>query len=58
MGALVPATRTVMSATPPFAAIKTAPGLARGHVRATLAGWRLGGFADDAETIASDSLNL
>jgi hypothetical protein len=54
LGAVVPATRNVMSATPPFAAIKTAPGLARGHVRATLAGWRLSGLADDAETIASE----
>lgn len=53
-GAFVPAAPTVMSATPPFAAIKTAPGLARGHVRATLAGWGLGGFADDAEMIASE----
>jgi len=43
-----------MSATPPFAAIKTSPGLARGHVRAALAGWGLGGFADDAGIIASE----
>jgi anti-sigma regulatory factor (Ser/Thr protein kinase) len=43
-----------MSATPPFAAIKTAPGLARGHVRATLAEWGLGEYADDAQRIASE----
>lgn len=48
------ATGTVMSATPPFAAISTAPGLARGHVRAVLAGWGLGRFAGDAEAIASE----
>ena len=53
-GAAVAATPAVMSATPPFAAIKTASGLARGYVRATLAEWRLGGFSDDAETIASE----
>jgi hypothetical protein len=53
-GAVVSATPAVMGATPPFAAVKTAPGLARGHVRATLTGWRLGGFSDDAETIASE----
>jgi anti-sigma regulatory factor (Ser/Thr protein kinase) len=47
-------TRTAMSATPPFAAIKTAPGLARGHVRATLAEWGLGEYADDAQRIASE----
>jgi anti-sigma regulatory factor (Ser/Thr protein kinase) len=43
-----------MSATPPFAAIKTAPGLARGHVGATLAEWGLGEYADDAQLIASE----
>ena len=43
-----------MSATPPFAALPTAPGLARGHVRATLAEWGLGEFADTAELIASE----
>ena len=42
------------SATPPFAAIQTAPGLARGYVQATLAEWGLGEFADDAEVIASE----
>jgi anti-sigma regulatory factor (Ser/Thr protein kinase) len=43
-----------MSATPPFAALPTASGLARGHVRATLAEWSLGEFADAAELIASE----
>ena len=43
-----------MSATPPFAALATAPGLARGHVRATLAGWGLGELAEAAELIASE----
>jgi anti-sigma regulatory factor (Ser/Thr protein kinase) len=43
-----------MSATSPFAAIKTAPGLARGHVRVTLAEWGLGGYSDDAQRIASE----
>ena len=43
-----------MSATPPFAALPAAPGLARGHVRATLAEWGLGEFADTAELIASE----
>lgn len=53
-GIPVPLTRAAMSATPPFAAIKTAPGLARGHVRATLAEWSLGEVADDAQRIASE----
>ncbi len=43
-----------MSATPPFAALPTAPGLVRGHVRATLTEWGLGEFADTAELIASE----
>ena len=43
-----------MSSTPPFAALPTAPGLARGHVRASLAEWGLGEFADTAELIASE----
>jgi anti-sigma regulatory factor (Ser/Thr protein kinase) len=43
-----------MSATPPFAALPTAPGLARGHTRAALAGWGLGELADTAELIASE----
>jgi Histidine kinase-like ATPase domain len=42
------------SATPPFAALPTAPGMARGHVRATFAGWGLAVFADSAEAIASE----
>jgi anti-sigma regulatory factor (Ser/Thr protein kinase) len=45
-----------MSATPPFAALPTAPGLARGHTRAVLAGWGLGEFADTAELIASEMI--
>jgi anti-sigma regulatory factor (Ser/Thr protein kinase) len=43
-----------MSATPPFAALATGPGLARGHVRATLAEWGLGDLAEAAELIASE----
>jgi hypothetical protein len=43
-----------MSATPPFAALPTAPGLARGHTRAALAGWGLGELAATAELIASE----
>jgi len=53
-GVAAAVTQTAMSATPPFAAIKTAPGLARGHVRVTLAEWGLGGYADDAQGIASE----
>jgi len=53
-GVLAPATRAAMSATPPFAPLPTAPGMARGHVRATLAGWGLGELADTAEMIASE----
>jgi hypothetical protein len=53
-GVPVWAREAASSATPPFAALPTAPALARGHVRATLAGWGLGGVADDAEAIASE----
>jgi len=53
-GAPAPVTRTATSATPPFAALATAPGLARGHVRATLAEWGLGELAEAAELIASE----
>lgn len=53
-GVPAPVTRTAMSATPPFAALATAPGLARGHVRATLIEWGLGELAETAELIASE----
>jgi len=43
-----------MSATPPFAALSTAPGMARGYVQATLAGWCLGESSDIAELITSE----
>jgi anti-sigma regulatory factor (Ser/Thr protein kinase) len=49
-----PAAPWAASATPPFAAINTAPGLVRSYVRATLSEWGLGEFADDAEMIASE----
>ena len=48
------AAQRASSSTPPFAALPTAPGMARGHVRATLAGWGLAELGDDAETIASE----
>ena len=51
---LTPVTRRAMSATPPFAPLPTAPGMARGHVRATLAQWGLGELADTTEMIASE----
>jgi anti-sigma regulatory factor (Ser/Thr protein kinase) len=53
-GAPAPLSRTAISATPPFAALPTAPGLARGHTRATLAEWGLGDLAETAELIASE----
>ena len=51
---VAPAIRAAVSATPPFAALPTAPGLARGHVRAALAEWGLSEFADTAGLIASE----
>jgi hypothetical protein len=54
IGVLGPVTRRTVSATPPFAPLPTAPGMARGHVRATLTGWGLGELADTAEMIASE----
>jgi Histidine kinase-like ATPase domain len=53
-GVLTPVTRRAMSATPPFAPLPTAPGMARGHVRATLAQWGLGELADTTEMIVSE----
>jgi hypothetical protein len=48
------AARSLSSVTPPFAAIDSAPGLARGHVKATLDGWDLAGFTDTTALIASE----
>jgi anti-sigma regulatory factor (Ser/Thr protein kinase) len=42
------------SSTPPFAALPTAPGMARGYVRAALAAWGQTELTDHAETIASE----
>lgn len=53
-GAPAVARGTASSATPPFAALPTAAGLAREHVRAALADWGLSGFADVTELIASE----
>lgn len=39
---------------PPFAPVLTAPRVARGHVQAALAAWRLDGFTDVSELIASE----
>lgn len=49
-----PAPRPLSSATPPFAALPTAPGMARGHVNAALAGWGLSEFTDAAALIARE----
>jgi anti-sigma regulatory factor (Ser/Thr protein kinase) len=51
---LTRAATPLSSATPPFAALSTAPSMARGHVRATLAGWGLTDLTEDAEMIASE----
>lgn len=50
----VPVPRPLSSATPPFAALDSAPGMARGHVRAVLAGWGLSEFADPAMLVADE----
>lgn len=49
-----PAARPLSSATPPLAALDSAPGVARGHVKATLAGWDLAGCTDTPILIASE----
>ena len=49
-----PVPHPLSSATQPFAALDSAPGMARGHVRAVLAGWDLSEFADTAELVASE----
>ena len=51
---LTPVTRRAMSPTPPFAPLPTAPGMARGHVRATLSQWCLCERVDTTERIASE----
>jgi len=53
-GAPASATRAATSATPPFAALPTAPGMARGCVQASLAGWGLSEFTGVAELVASE----
>lgn len=42
------------STTPPFAALPTAPAMARAHARLTLAEWHLEGLTDEAEVITSE----
>jgi hypothetical protein len=49
-----PTAHPLSSATPPFAALDSAPGLARGHVRAALAAWGIARFTDTAVLIASE----
>jgi anti-sigma regulatory factor (Ser/Thr protein kinase) len=44
----------LVSALPPLAALATAPGCARGHVRAVAHEWRLPDLADTAELVASE----
>jgi hypothetical protein len=46
------------SVLPPLGALRTAPATARGHVRGTLAVWRLSELSDTVELVVSDSLNL
>ena len=53
-GAPAPAALRASSASPPFAALPTAPGMARGHVREALAGWGLAELVGDAEAIACE----
>jgi anti-sigma regulatory factor (Ser/Thr protein kinase) len=53
-GTPAPAAGTVMSTTPLLPALPTVPGLARDHVKVTLAEWGLGGVADAAELIADE----
>lgn len=49
-----PAPPSESSATPPFAALPTAPGMARAHARATLACWGLSGHANVIELIVTE----
>ena len=42
------------SVMPPLAALPTAPAVARAHVRATLATWRMGDLADAVELVVSE----
>jgi hypothetical protein len=53
-----PAAWLASSVLPPMGALGTAPATARGHVRGTLAAWRLSELSDTVELVVSDSLNL
>lgn len=49
-----PAVWQVSSVLPPLAALRTVPATARGHVRGTLALWRLGELSDSVELVVSE----
>jgi hypothetical protein len=49
-----PAAWLVSSVLPPLGAVLTAPATARGHVRGTLAAWRLSELSDTVELVVSE----
>lgn len=49
-----PAALLAASVLPPLGALRTAPATARGHVRSTLAAWRLSELTDTVELVVSE----
>ena len=49
-----PAAWLASSVLPPLGALRTAPATARGHVRSTLAAWRLSELSDTVELVVSE----
>jgi hypothetical protein len=49
-----PAERLASSVLPPLGALRTTPATARGHVRGTLAVWRLSELSDTVELVVSE----
>lgn len=49
-----PAVWSASSVLPPLGALRTAPATARGHVRGTLAAWRLNDLSDVVELVVSE----
>lgn len=51
---MMTAAAKLLGSTPPFAALLTAPAMARAHSRVVLYGWGLAAVADDAQTVVGE----
>lgn len=54
---MMTASAKLSDSTPPFAALLTAPAMARAHSRAVLCGWGLASFADEADLLVSEMVS-